>query len=1095
MEESKKREQIIEQLEKNVFVEAGAGAGKTTLIVSRIVNQLKQGWEPGSIVVITFTNAAAEELRTRIIRKVRAAVRECTIESETQNLKKALQTLDRMNISTIHSFCYKLLQERIFDARLPMNVSLLEEADAEKRKKAFLTKWAGNLSEGQWQQLLRFGQTRRQMMETVEGLFFRICELPDATQIQCPEIRNPRDYFQEAVLLVQSLCGEFVQAAVKVYNKQFPDVRSVEEDYLSEPAKRVKLQLTKNTPDKSMDTLHVVKNEMRTGKLFDTRKDKTNTLLKVVNEEFADWLQQNVFSFLEEYKDELYTEALALAIKAREAYRRERPAGFITNDDLLQKTERLLMESEEAGKYFAKKYRCIYVDEFQDTDQVQENFIWRLAATIEDTNKLRDGALFVVGDPKQSIYRFRGAQPEVYFAVKDRMQALTENTAVYCLDENFRSNEMIIDWVNKAFEKRQITQEEYRPMKAVKKLPEVAEDKLLAGVYYYKSGLKKVGDRASGDIEALGLLIRHLMDRKYRITEYEKDNTPKTRAVKYSDFLILCYDTSDMDVYQQRLIALGIPVMTDGKIVAGTSKALKRYVRLFDYLTHPYDRVKRVGAEEVLQSLGVEQTDRLLKQLMKDTREMSVHTIAVYLQKRLELLVESNTSISHSDLLAIQTKLEQMVEQVMAADNSNSSFLSERFWAYLDKEIKHEISLEEGADAVRFMNLHKAKGLEGNIVILAKRDKKLRFREAAYRKATDYYASVWVGKNCMWSAYRKHPDIFAEAKNAEEQELKRLEYVAVTRPKQVLIVMDTITDDCLLDGYFVENLGSEASLQDIIYGVKEEEEQKGTSEEQAEAENADTDTLQEQEYQQEKWIGADMAQKESVFESSAPSSLENKSRGNTIRTKAKARYEEQNPDAVVVRKRPRGKEWGTIMHRSLQLLIDRWRVDFEKRPQEMESTIALSVNQAVLENAGLVGEERLVFYKEFLTRLLQAFVQWAYEEKLLREAKQVYTELPFSFYEENIPGMEAGPVWMNGTADLIIQKADDSFQVLDYKSDNDYYVTEEEYAAYLRANYEGQISMYKYAVHRLFQVKESKVSCGIISFAGEDADKIRYTEI
>ena len=122
MTEEALRKQIIEKLDDNVFVEAGAGAGKTTLIVSRIVNQLRQGIAPESIVVITFTNAAAEELRTRITGKVMEAGTDTSLtEKERANLQTALRRLDLMNISTIHSFCFKLLQERSFDAAIPLD--------------------------------------------------------------------------------------------------------------------------------------------------------------------------------------------------------------------------------------------------------------------------------------------------------------------------------------------------------------------------------------------------------------------------------------------------------------------------------------------------------------------------------------------------------------------------------------------------------------------------------------------------------------------------------------------------------------------------------------------------------------------------------------------------------------------------------------------------------------------------------------------------------------------------------------------------------------------------------------------------------------
>ena len=110
MTENEMRKCIEENLQDNVFVEAGAGAGKTSLIVKRIVNQLKSGIMPDTIVVITFTNAAAEELRSRITLCVRAACKEPSYsEPERANLCNAVKYLDRMNISTIHSFCFNII--------------------------------------------------------------------------------------------------------------------------------------------------------------------------------------------------------------------------------------------------------------------------------------------------------------------------------------------------------------------------------------------------------------------------------------------------------------------------------------------------------------------------------------------------------------------------------------------------------------------------------------------------------------------------------------------------------------------------------------------------------------------------------------------------------------------------------------------------------------------------------------------------------------------------------------------------------------------------------------------------------------------------
>ena len=155
LDEMQKRAAIIEKVEDNVFVEAGAGAGKTTLIVQRILNQLKSGkLHAEQIVVITFTNKAAEELYSRIEGTLRRQAKDdANSEEERQHLQKALRDIANMNISTIHSFCHRLLLEHSFEAKLPLDVQLLEEKEAAEWKREWFDQWFATLSEDKMKEL------------------------------------------------------------------------------------------------------------------------------------------------------------------------------------------------------------------------------------------------------------------------------------------------------------------------------------------------------------------------------------------------------------------------------------------------------------------------------------------------------------------------------------------------------------------------------------------------------------------------------------------------------------------------------------------------------------------------------------------------------------------------------------------------------------------------------------------------------------------------------------------------------------------------------------------------------------------------------
>ena len=205
--EAEKRKRIIERLSDNVFVEAGAGAGKTTLIVSRIMNQLKHGMAPEKIVVITFTNAAAEELRSRITKKVREeSVKEGLSESEQKYLQRALQQMDLMKISTIHSFCFTLLKERIFDAKLPMNARLIEEAEGADQKSRLFTAWASELTETEWNRLIICGEKKSDILRKIKSLFLDICELPEDMDIYCDRGLLSRDFFGGGKAVSGAIC-------------------------------------------------------------------------------------------------------------------------------------------------------------------------------------------------------------------------------------------------------------------------------------------------------------------------------------------------------------------------------------------------------------------------------------------------------------------------------------------------------------------------------------------------------------------------------------------------------------------------------------------------------------------------------------------------------------------------------------------------------------------------------------------------------------------------------------------------------------------------------------------------------------------------
>lgn len=1086
--EEQNRKCIVSELGKNIFVEAGAGAGKTTLIVERIINQLKTGISPNEIVVITFTNAAAEELRGRITSKVHLATMDSSLSDEEKNrLCEAESYLDLMNISTIHSFCYKLLQERVFDIGLPMDFTLSQEEETGLIHKKFISQWISMLNTSEWDELLSQGQDkdRAKISRTIEGVFEDICELPDSTKI-INDMNLQNNSLNAARILAEDFEQELCSAIGQVLGKTFSEIVDVPDNNLSTQGKKIKGYFAENPVNYYGILGEVIresnnKNKYLKGKKAELAKGLSLEDVGKYDKRCRAWGEEihadEIYDVLKQIEANKYNLYISYAVRARDAYRKERTGKTVSNDDLLQKTHKLICESQEARRYFAGKYKCIYVDEFQDTDNIQEEFIWKLAMK-EDGSGLRDGALFLVGDPKQSIYRFRGAQPEVYFKAKEKMSKL-DNGNVYCLDYNFRSNEKIIDWVNTEFARKNIcAQQGYRNMVSKAELPKEGtlskkiSDKLLAGVYYYKNP-KDGGIKIEDDALSLSRLIYNLVNGDYYICDYDKDKKTFTRRIKYSDFLVLCYSQLEMNMYLKAMNKIGIPVSLYGKIPLGVNRALISFARLFDFLTHPYDRLKRAGAIECLEKNNV-YDERVLSWFIEETKDMSGAGIAGFLCGSLELLVPHNIKIDKNQISSVQKKVYQMVESVLHEQDSTGKPLSEGFWNYSKKIIDRELSLDYDGDEVRFMNAHKAKGLEGNIVILVKRKESMSFKEGPYRKGDEYYPACSDGYRCAWSAYRDIPGVFAQAKVEDEQEKTRLEYVVATRAKQAFIIMDAIKPDTIFSQYSIvqENNSVESIVDDgnVVAYVSPPE-------------------IASDSYSiaiVPKVCANGRLQNEPVYSACKPSDFEETSK---LRAQAKKELLDKGISLKLGR-RPKGNIFGDAMHRSLELMINRWVANDITDVSYDAKNIQVSVGQTLNERTDILSEADVVLYSEYLIKILECFVKWARASKVFEGAQGVYTELPFSYYEEG-----ENSVWMNGAIDLIVKDKDGKFTVYDYKSDRDINYTKEVFVESLKEQYSGQLRQYRHAVGRLFDVGEDEIGLRIVSFMGDVDIEVEIVEV
>ena len=1210
-----------ELLAYNMFVEAGAGAGKTYTIVQRVLNQLCIGMKPSEIVVITFTNKAAEELRGRIAKNLRERLNDSKYSGYQDKLSYALSHIDDMTISTIHSFCFKLLKERCFDAKLPMDIGLLDNEATEKQKDDIFEIWMAGLKSDDWDKLHNSdpnNKKRRQLKRDIKKVYSAICTTPAEKKVHIEKISvdlSIKDrLFKEFERIVVDLVNGFAEAPVTTFEDIIDLSKTLgDKTFLASNLQPKDGDLIRYDDKGAMDYvrfwrafLSVESDDKSTGdygkekvgfKVYHEKKafKKANIMGKndAERKSVVEDMDTEVSGFIKEHIGIISTIMNEPVMKHRNIINeyaqnaKDYYAGIcsiteLTNDALLEITRDMILDNDEAQTYFAKKYSCIYVDEFQDTDSIQEAFIWRLASRPDNHDELRNGALFIVGDPKQSIYRFRGAEPQVYLDVKSRMKGIQDrggNARVYNLQINFRSNDLVIKWVNDKFGtndgfepimvSKNNTKYDYQnmlPMNLIAdeykyaiddkgyglKIRNTDTEHILAGVYRYNmaeidgtsftSSEDKI-DEAYGnrikamaemlidiekdaDMQDLADLIINLHDNeKYKIV---KKGKPK--PIEYSDLMVLCASKSKMDMYLEYMSLRGIPVQIAGSTDPKSIMEMNAFVRIYDYLANRKSQMDRVGVIEAFRCLKLTDSEAdidryalaIIDHMYKDCKDKTSYGIALYILKHLSVFIKKDRAFSAFEIKSIQAKIMQMIETVCRNNFGTPKDMAEKFQEYLDQEIEHELSLEEKTDAVQFMNIHKSKGLEGNIVIITDR-----------RGMAPSVQSLWHDNE-----YYPKAKQFLELRDDEKQELlserRRLEYVTATRAGQVLIFLDyqgKTNSSALFHGdegaeYKLSEL---PSIAPIILSTDPHKE--------AGSIRGQYDPEKEDDRYQKDVIKVKQEELTPVCQRISPSNFESgksKTKSRAIKRaieegrikKQEEQYEinddpsDEDIEEIIaeeksaVLERPVGNVFGTTMHRALELLVDRYEF-IKANTDKADMVICACVNQAISENSELLSDEDIVVYTDFLREVVRSYHKKLHEMQWLEEASEYHTELNFSYYEDAVGGeddqlyfankhlqedkkLKTAPVWMNGSADLVIRfnagSLDERILIVDYKSDNDNYLTEEEFHTSMSEKYIGQLDNYCYAMRKIYGVSPERISMSVVSFSQKDEDGNEYND-
>ena len=780
-----------------------------------------------------------------------------------------------------------------------------------------------------------------------------------------------------------------------------------------------------------------------------------------------------------------------------------REKGYLLYSDYLYYLRNMLRDDAKSDgaliRYISARHQYFLIDEFQDTNPIQSEIFFYLAAQHPVENwracEPRPGALFIVGDPKQSIYRFRSADVRSYMSVRRLFETLGGCDVLY-LTRNFRSRKKLCGYFNQVFSQ---TLQESDTQSGFTEIPLVSDtENAFEGVYTYNAYTEKsrlANPSLPADDKQICKIIHTLVDNdNYKIQDRE---SRQLRTLRYSDIMIIVYGKNYLSTLIPSLEAETIPVHVEGKVLFEECEALREIWKLYHVLSYPDDKNAIYAAltgnlmgfreDEILQYIedGGYLTIRL-KNAKPFSNPVSSHVLETL--KRLSSMSRVAATLSPSGLFYKIMEVFQVYRHVKAdkleivfytlellrnAEKSGEVVSLLDGDAYIKKLLAGEaeqercLSLADDEDFVHVANLHKVKGLEAPIVILAYSwpndifaDSSIVYKE---EKAEGYFFKIRGDGRVRF--YEKEvllsTDIFdnamEEEKHVLQEESARLVYVAATRACNALILCNskycTRRGDvarsrwrdliaCADEDFFAyDKEHGNRNAQPLVVHNPEEEKAENLYE-QAKAGNVFNDrTIAEEDTYLV--MNPSRMQIESKLEEEPVDEMVEMQ----LSSQMPAPREPKPSECSILHKCP--TLLGTVVHRMLEMLVA------SKNQVAVEMAVEEILEEYVTPDYEMYREA----LKDALLTIAQTMRTGGYMQsnqtqqdilQILLSADEVYTEVPFCYVDRG----EENPVLYNGIMDVVYCEAG-AWHIVDYKTNYD--------GSNLDAHYKAQLDAYKKA--------------------------------
>lgn len=857
MKWTEKQQQAIDERNKNILVAAAAGSGKTAVLVERIKKLIIEDGVPiDRMLIVTFTNAAAAEMKEKIRTALYKEIEKDPEHSE--KLREQLTLLTRANISTFHAFALDVIKKFYYAADVEPGFSICDDAQRtilkEDAMDHLMEKWFADDSAEFYEFLNWYSSPKNlnRIREIIDSSYNVLQSLPYPWQwldSKIAELKMTPEEFQFSDLM--NYIWNFIQDSLG----KARDYSYLAVEELSAAGLERLMTIVADKELKSYELMAMAAEEKNMEELGNCLAAHSSAVLRAKKEEKEDYdavknlvgaYRKKAAGFVDDIESMFFVQSIPEQVEElnQTAPKAETLRRLLLDFDgifRIAKAEKQLvdfndiehfclsiLENPDAADYYRNKFEYIFIDEYQDTNILQEEIISKVK---------RENNLFMVGDVKQSIYKFRLAEPEIFKSKYSAYSRGGEQSVKIDLNQNFRSKGIILEEINQIFED---LMEDYDA--DARLYPGVSYD----GPYSYLPQVKVVDLADNEDADEEIASLKNTEIEALEVAKLIKENLGRKffdhkagveRTIRLRDIVILMRGVKNYaDVFYQVLRENGIESFVDDSEGYFDTMEIGVFMNLLSVIDNKkqdvplisvlHSEIFKFSADElgIIRAVQKEgqyadafkqyaetgEQQRLREKCAKalgDIRRWKDMSSSQPLGKFIwSLLMETGYYVEIGAMPGgrqRQANLRALVDKAEKYSQDRQSSLYS-FVRYIDAVKKRKVPMGqvklvgENDDLVRIMTIHKSKGLEFPMVIVSGLGRRLNYTKIG--KGITLHKDIGVGMtladfDAHWHKQTLLQKLIAKQVRKEEvQEEVRILYVALTRAKDILYLTGTVKE-------------------------------------------------------------------------------------------------------------------------------------------------------------------------------------------------------------------------------------------------------------------------------------------------------------